>query len=86
MALHDISEIAQAAVVPSDDSHHGERLVAYVVPQGSKELKINQLLASLKEKLPVICFRPPCVLDRLPLTASGKVDRRALPRQNKIAT
>src|SRR5438093_2588191 len=32
-ALHDIPDIGQAVVVPSDDSRDGERLVAYVVPQ-----------------------------------------------------
>ena len=84
MALQDISEIAQAAVVPSDDPHHGERLVAYVVPQRSKELKINQLRASLREKLPSYMLPSAfVVLDRLPLTTSGKVDRMALPSPKK---
>ncbi len=84
MALQDISEIAQAAVVPSDDLHHGERLVAYVVPQRSKELKINQVRASLREKLPSYMLPSAfVVLDRLPLTTSGKVDRMALPSPKK---
>ena len=83
MALHDIQEIAQAAVVASDDSRDGRRLVAYVVPR-SKTLKINQLRASLKEKLPSYMLPSAfVVLDSLPLTASGKLDRRALPPQNK---
>jgi amino acid adenylation domain-containing protein len=84
MALHDIQEIAQAAVVASDDSRDGRRLVAYLVPQRSKALRINQLRASLKEKLPSYMLPSAfVVLDNLPLTASGKVDRRALPPQNK---
>jgi amino acid adenylation domain-containing protein len=84
MALHDIQEIAQAAVVASDDSRDGRRLVAYVVPQRSEALRINQLRASLKEKLPSYMLPSAfVVLDSLPLTASGKVDRRALPPQNK---
>jgi acyl carrier protein len=84
MALQDISEIAQAAVVPSDDPPHGERLVAYVVPQRSKELKINQVRASLREKLPSYMLPSAfVVLDRLPLTTSGKVDRMALPSPKK---
>jgi len=79
MVLHDISAIAQVAVVPSDDSRHGERLVAYVVFHGSKKLKINQLRASLKEKLPGYMLPSAfVVLDRLPLTVTGKVDRIAL--------
>jgi acyl carrier protein len=84
MALQDISEITQAAVVPSVDPHHGERLVAYVVPQRSKELKINQVRASLREKLPSYMLPSAVVvLDRLPLTTSGKVDRMALPSPKK---
>jgi amino acid adenylation domain-containing protein len=84
MALQDISEIAQAAVVPSVDPHHGERLVAYVVPQRSKEPKINQVRASLREKLPSYMLPSAVVvLDRLPLTTSGKVDRMALPSPKK---
>jgi len=84
VALHDISEIAQAAVVSSDDSPHGERLIAYVVPQRSKELKINQVRASLREKLPSYMLPSVfVVLDSLPLTTSGKVDRRALPSPKK---
>jgi len=84
IALRDISEIAQAAVVPSDDSRHGERLIAYVVPQRSKELKIKQVRASLREKFPSYMLPSAyVVLNSLPLTTSGKVDRMALPSPKK---
>ena len=80
LALNNMSAIAQAAVVPSNDSRHGERLVAYVVPRQSKELKINHVRASLREKLPSHMLPSAfVVLDSLPLTTSGKVDRMALP-------
>jgi acyl carrier protein len=59
-------------------------LVAYVVPNPSRELKINQLSASLKEKLPNYMLPSAfVVLDSLPLTAGGKIDRSLLPHPKK---
>ena len=85
MALHDIPDIAQAAVVHSDDARNGERLVAYVVPQPSKTLKVDQLRAALRETLPRHMLPSDfVVLDSVPLTASGKIDRRALPPATKL--
>src|SRR5439155_14650622 len=84
-ALHDIPDIGQAVVVPSDDSRDGERLVAYVVPQQSKQLKIDQLRAAVKKTLPAYMLPSAfVVLDSLPLTVSGKLDRRALPPPTKL--
>ncbi len=84
MALHDLPGIAQAAVVRFDDSFYGERLVAYVVPQKSKTLKVDQLRATLRKTLPSYMLPSVfVVVDSLPLTASGKVDRRALPIPTK---
>jgi len=84
MALHDIPDIAQAVVVPSDDSRNLERLVAYVVPQQSKPLKIDQLRAALQKTLPSYMLPSAfVVLDRLPVTSSGKIDRTALPPPKK---
>jgi amino acid adenylation domain-containing protein len=85
LALHHIPDIGQAVVVPSGDSRDGERVVAYVVPQQSKTLKIDQLQAALKKTLPVYMVPSTfVVLDSLPLTVSGKVDRRALPPPTKL--
>jgi amino acid adenylation domain-containing protein len=80
MALHDFPGIAQAVVVRSDDSFHAGCLVAYVVPQQSKTLEINELRATLRKRLQSYMLPSVfVVLDSLPLTTSGKVDRRALP-------
>jgi amino acid adenylation domain-containing protein len=80
MALLRVEGIKQAAVVARDDDGDGRQLVAYVVPQERQALTVGALRASLKEKLPSY-MQPSAfvILDRLPLTASGKVDRRALP-------
>jgi amino acid adenylation domain-containing protein len=69
--------VRQCAVVarPSGDDHE---LVAYVVPQG--DAPADELRAFLAESLPPYMVPAKFVpLSALPLTASGKIDRRALP-------
>ncbi|MBY4128506.1 amino acid adenylation domain-containing protein [Rhodococcus fascians] len=76
-------DVRQAVVVVlSDDSDSGvdDRLVAYVVTV-SGSVDSNALTAGLRGRLPD--YMVPAVfvgLDELPLNASGKLDRRALPK------
>jgi microcystin synthetase protein McyA len=63
---------------------HGEgaqrRLVAYLVAGGGGELDVAAVRRSMVDRLPAYLLPSVYVrLDRLPLTASGKLDRRALP-------
>ncbi|HZF09033.1 MAG TPA: amino acid adenylation domain-containing protein, partial [Thermoanaerobaculia bacterium] len=56
------------------------RLVAYVVPHGEPEASPLDLRQALAARLPDAMVPADFVfLERLPLTPSGKVDRRALP-------
>ncbi|GER91693.1 hypothetical protein KDW_58550 [Dictyobacter vulcani] len=55
-------------------------LVAYVVQQAGASITSAELKAFLREKLPEYMVPQHVIfLDRLPLNANGKVDRRALP-------
>jgi amino acid adenylation domain-containing protein len=71
--------VAQAAVVARAFEGAGVRLVAYAVPaaEGADE---GELRRWLRERLPGFLVPSALVvIDALPLSAHGKVDRRALP-------
>ncbi len=80
--------IRESLVVAREDTPGDKLLVAYVVgdpeSQGTNENQlISQLRDLVRERLPYY-FMPSAfvVLDKLPLTLNGKVDRRALPAPN----
>lgn len=71
--------IRQAVVVPVDDAHGGKQLVVYLVAEVNPPA-MNELRSFLRRKLPDYMVPSAFVmLDSLPLNASGKIDRLALP-------
>ena len=80
VALAGHPAIAQACVVAREDRPGDVRLVGYVVPRGDAPPD-DALRAHLATALPEYMIPARFVaLDRLPLTGSGKVDRKALPQ------
>ena len=73
--------IKDAAVLLREDSPGNKRLVAYfTVHAGAGEVSIKSLHASLQGRLPEYMLPSAYVqLPALPLTANGKLDRKALP-------
>lgn len=72
--------ISQSVTIAREDVPGDVRLVAYAVPLDGVELVSADILEALGEKLPQYMVRSVCmVLDEMPLTPNGKIDRRALP-------
>ncbi len=71
--------IQKAVVIAQDNLYDSKHLVAYIVSQSPQEQTIIELRKFLKEKLPEYMIpKAFVILDSLPLTANGKVDRYAL--------
>ncbi|HEX7242004.1 MAG TPA: amino acid adenylation domain-containing protein, partial [Longimicrobiaceae bacterium] len=79
-ALREDPPVREAVVLLRDDAGGDPRLVAYVVPEAGERVSTSELRGRLGGKLPGYMVPGTyVVLERLPLTANGKVDRRALP-------
>jgi hypothetical protein len=86
-ALSGHPAVRACAVVARDDGQGGKQLVAYVVPSASASAPDlsalrPHLLGSLPDYMVPAAF---VVLDALPLTGSGKLDRKALPEPGESA-
>jgi amino acid adenylation domain-containing protein len=82
-ALRRLAGVREAAVVVREEAPGERRIVAYIVPAvpaGEPGASIVELRAGLRELLPDYMLPSSFVpLEALPLTPSGKIDRRALP-------
>ena len=83
--LAQYSTVLQTVVTAREDMLDGKRLVAYVVPNQEQAPTVDELRRFLKQKLPSYMVPSTFVLlDTLPLTPSGKVDRRVLPAPDQL--
>ncbi|MGB5874534.1 MAG: amino acid adenylation domain-containing protein, partial [Bacteroidota bacterium] len=78
--LHERQDVAEAAVVLREDTPGDKQLVAYIVPMHDATVESRDLFEALKTELPEYMVPGNIVtLETMPLTATGKIDRKALP-------
>ncbi|ARU62078.1 hypothetical protein CBW65_14470 [Tumebacillus avium] len=78
--------VREAVVVVREPKPGDKRLAAYVVPEPEVALTASELREFLKAGLPGYLVPSDFVmLDKLPLTANGKVDKKALPAPDVAA-
>ncbi|MCK5522835.1 MAG: amino acid adenylation domain-containing protein [Thiomargarita sp.] len=79
LALRQHSDIQDVVVITREDQKGDKQLVAYMVPD-KKQVAVAEIRAFLKKKLPDYMLPSVfMILPALPLTANGKIDKRALP-------
>ncbi len=77
--------IRQVAVIDREDTPGEKRLVAYLVTEAAPAALTAELREALRQRLPE--YMVPAhflILSTLPLTANGKLDRKALPKPDSV--
>ena len=82
-ALREHAAVAQCAVIVREDNADEKRIVAYVVPQGTDSVPVDELRECLKQKLPDYMLPTAFItIPEIPLTQNGKLDVGALPERD----
>lgn len=78
--LREVAGVRDALVMVKGNDKEEPRLIAYAVREAGASLRIAELRQHLRKQLPDYMVPSGFViLDQIPLTVSGKVDRHALP-------
>ncbi len=80
--LHQLPQVERSAVVAMPDPRLGEKACAYVVLKTGATLTFDGMVQSLKERGAGVLLLPERleIVDDLPKTEVGKIDKKALVR------
>ena len=85
LVLLDLDTVKEAVVVAWEEAPGDQRLIAYVVPCGHPAPTVSTLRQALAARLPPSMIPSAFeMVEALPLTPTGKVNRRALPAPGRI--
>ncbi|WP_158070511.1 MULTISPECIES: non-ribosomal peptide synthetase [Streptomyces] len=85
-AIRGVEGVARAAATVLEDATGDRSLIGYAVPETGRRLDPAAVRSAIGERLPGYLTPSRLVLlDELPLTASGKLDRNALPEPAAVA-
>ena len=77
--IAELPGVAMVAVVGQPDERWGEAVTALVVPQPGSHVDAATVIAAVREKKgPMMAPKTVHIVDKLPLTPLGKVDKKAL--------
>src|SRR5215217_2011173 len=77
--INQISNVKESVVLVKENEGGDKRLIAYLVTEPDKTVETNTLRNQIKTKLPDYMVPSAFILlDEIPLTSNGKVDRAAL--------
>lgn len=78
-----IQSIRESIIIEKEDNNGCKYLCAYIV--ADRQLTVEELRKNLSKNLPEYMIPSNFIqLERMPLTTTGKIDRTALPKPNKI--
>lgn len=81
--LNQHDKVKDCAVIATDKNEFDKMLVAFV--QKKTEVEVDELRQYMTEHMPVYCVPSAFVLlDELPFTANGKIDRKALKNMQNV--
>jgi enterobactin synthetase component F len=84
-ALREHLTVAEAAVAAHRNSDHTTTLTAYLVPRNGSSIEVSALRMALAGRLPNSMMPSRfMLLDMMPLTPNGKLDRKALPMPERV--
>jgi amino acid adenylation domain-containing protein len=85
VALSQYPKVKDVVVASRDDKPGNKRIIAYVVPASGDLITINEMQRHLKQRLPDYMIPSAfIIMESLPLSSNGKVDRKALPALNQF--